>query len=1122
MSIQETNAALDIICWERDFATDIPIIDHHHRQLIKLINSFAQQYACGLELEAFQRSVDSIVDYAIYHFETEKNWWIEALESDEWLTQQQHSHSEFIDKVLTMKFHISQSSSLSGADDLLHFLVRWLITHILYDDKRLTFMLFEFRKGQPLNRAKLLSYEIMSDQIPYIIKNILGMYQRLFKHTIYLQPAPYCNHINRESTSLSKQSNELELPIHDSDLHTNEESSNQVNSNNLKESLLYSEDISCEAKKSINRTLLLNNKQDIRLLISDFAADFMAAPPEEFDAVINRVLQKSGEYMEADRTYIFLINDNDKYMSNTHEWCATGISPEINNLQDMPANLVNWWWQQLNTVGYVLITNIHNMPPEAQAEYAILEAQNVKSVCVYPLFMNGKIIGFLGNDAVQKERHWSSDVLQFLALMSDLLSIALEHRHVRKQKKKVLNRLERAEQQAHLGHWIYNLETDKTTWSPEVFRIFEWPPSNTAPSYDTYLKIVHPEDRNKVNEAFQKAKSECADLNIEYRICLAPEQEKHLIVSGQFELGPNGKPALIEGTVQDISEKVEQQELLHQLAYQDTLTSLKNQRALVDELRREMAYCKQHDCHLVLASLDIDNFREVNNSYGKTVGDSLLIAVSQRILNAAGKSAIVARIDGDEFAILLPRLSLDNQAYSLFSQVLYAINEPLNLLDNDIKVTASMGTTTYPQAQDISAEHILRQARQALFTAKVQGKNKQQQYDIEQEKSTRKWNSKLYKIKSALLNKEFILYYQPKVNMRKGSVIGAEALIRWQKPSGEMIPPDSFLPTIKDHSLEIELGDWVIDTALAQGESWHKQGLLLEVSINVTSLQILEDAFLSKLKAALKTHPLIPPEFVQIEILESSALNDLDKVSRTMHECRKLGVKFALDDFGTGFSSLSYLKYLPANILKIDQSFVRNMLDDSDDLSIISGIVGMSQAFGLDVLAEGIETEEHGDLLLRLGCELGQGYGIARPMKAKDLTQWVYQWKASNDWKEHQPVETHNLPLLHAEVEHRHWLNQLEQWLQGEVDSLPILQAKHCKVGRWIENEGRERFKNHPIFIKLIHSHERLHKVGDSLVNAHNRGDNSSVNSNLAIARECRDRVIESLRKLEKIYVNYK
>lgn len=422
--------------------------------------------------------------------------------------------------------------------------------------------------------------------------------------------------------------------------------------------------------------------------------------------------------------------------------------------------------------------------------------------------------------------------------------------------------------------------------------------------------------------------------------------------------------------------------------------------------------------------------------------------------------------------------------------------------------------TGYPQPNNMSEEQLLRQAQHALFQAKMQGKNRLQQYDIQREQSTRALTGKLHEIKHALLADEFVLYYQPKVNMASGVVLGAEALIRWRKPSGEIVPPSDFLPIIQDHPLEIELGDWVIRTALAQLETWCLEGLDLELSVNVTSLQILEDAFVSKLAAALEAYPGVSPQALQIEILESSALHDLDKVTRIMQACRNLGVRFALDDFGTGYSSLAYLKHLPANTLKVDQSFVRNMLENSDDLSIISGVVGMAQAFGLQVLAEGVETKEHGDLLLRLGCELGQGYGIARPLPAEDLKEWILDWQAPGSWKAQKPVDFHNLPLLYAEVEHRHWVTQLEQGLEDCDSQLPPLDPSQCKVGRWIDNKGRNYYSLKPGFASLVEYHEALHRAGEQVVGAQAKGDIGEVKRNLSVVYALREKLFSVLRSL--------
>ncbi|MCA6063780.1 bacteriohemerythrin [Thalassolituus marinus] len=1175
---QDVRTAFDIVSWNRSLETGIDIIDQQHRQLVKLLNDLAHQYVYGLEPDQLKEIVDGLVDYAAYHFETEEGLWVEAFEGDEWFTRHHRSHDGFVGKVRSMQARIEQSPSLAGVDDLLSFLVSWLAHHILHDDRSMAVALLEVRKGHSLPEAKATSHESMSGQASGLIQSVLSMYKQLSGRTLALQREAYARELAEKklreqedhwksvlgATNDSLWDWNLEVldtgdpdatarlfahvgqSVHPEDwpalkedflahlLGKTEVFSHQyrVLENDGGERWVQSRGkviahdadgrpsriVGTQTDITERRTqeLILQRERDTRLLISDFASDLMAASPEEFDGAIERALQRAGAYMGADRTYVFLVNEDPRYMSNTHEWCAAGISPEIDNLQNIPSNLTPWWWQQLRTTGHVLVPRVSDLPPAAHAEHAILEAQDIQSVCVYPLHMHGELVGFLGNDAVREERHWGAETLQFLELMSDLLSIALEHRQVQKQREQAASRLERAEQQAHLGHWSYKLDSGEAYWSPEVFRIFERNPEDSTPTYDTYLDMVHPEDRQKTHEAFQQAKNEAVYLHAEHRVCLAPGQIKYLEVRGQFETGPDGKPALVEGTIQDISEKPRHREQLRRLAYEDALTGLPNRRAVEDRLRRELDQCEQRRSRLVLALLDLDNFREANERHGPALGDDVLVALSQRMRTVCDDPAVVGRIGGDEFVILVPRMSPDDDNFLMFRRLLVAINEPLVMSGVEVRITASIGVTQYPQLENVSEEQLLRQAQQALFQAKMQGKNRLEQYDVQWEQSTRALTGKLQAIQQALLNEEFILYYQPKVNMAKGTVLGAEALIRWQKPGGDIVPPGAFLPAIQDHPLEIELGDWVIRTALAQAEAWHEQGLSLEVSVNVTSLQILEDSFISKLQAALDAHPGIAPEVLQIEILESSALHDLDKVSRVMQACRKLGVRFALDDFGTGFSSLSYLKHLPANVLKIDQSFVRNMLDDSDDLSIISGVVGMSQAFGLQVLAEGIETEQHGDLLLRLGCELGQGYGIARPMRAEDLPEWVRHWQASHAWREVKPVDFHNLPLLHAEVEHRHWVNQLEQWLRGDIESLPVLESTQCKVGRWIENNGWNRFRDNPVFTQLVADHERLHHLGEKVVDARARSDEAKVHEMLSNAYEYRDRVLEALKRLEQ------
>jgi len=238
--------------------------------------------------------------------------------------------------------------------------------------------------------------------------------------------------------------------------------------------------------------------------------------------------------------------------------------------------------------------------------------------------------------------------------------------------------------------------------------------------------------------------------------------------------------------------------------------------------------------------------------------------------------------------------------------------------------------------------------------------------------------------------------------MRSGNVTGAEALIRWQHPQRGLLSPAQFLPAIENHPLAVEVGEWVIHTALAQIEQWHGMGLDLPVSVNVGARQLQQRDFVTRLQGILAEHPDVKPSSLELEVLETSALEDINGVSQVIEACRTMGVMFALDDFGTGYSSLTYLKRLPVALLKIDQSFVRDMLDDVDDLAILKGVIGLAQAFRREVIAEGVETIAHGTALLQLGCDLAQGYGIARPMPATELLNWACNWRPDAIWQSGQ------------------------------------------------------------------------------------------------------------------------
>jgi EAL domain-containing protein (putative c-di-GMP-specific phosphodiesterase class I) len=253
-------------------------------------------------------------------------------------------------------------------------------------------------------------------------------------------------------------------------------------------------------------------------------------------------------------------------------------------------------------------------------------------------------------------------------------------------------------------------------------------------------------------------------------------------------------------------------------------------------------------------------------------------------------------------------------------------------------------------------------------------------------------------VRQGLEDGQFVLFYQPKVNMRQGIVVGAEALIRWLHPDKGLLQPAEFLPLIEDDSLDLAIGEWVMRSALTQMTAWKRAGAVIPVSVNIAAGHLLNEGFVVRLATILAEFEDVPPRMLQLEVVETAALEDIARAREVLGACRALGVSVALDDFGTGYSSLTYLRHLPIDTLKIDRSFILNLPDDADDLTIVRGVIVLAAGFGRDVLAEGIEKIEHGEMLLELGCELGQGFRIAPPMPAGDFLGWQKAWKPDARW----------------------------------------------------------------------------------------------------------------------------
>jgi diguanylate cyclase (GGDEF)-like protein/PAS domain S-box-containing protein len=569
------------------------------------------------------------------------------------------------------------------------------------------------------------------------------------------------------------------------------------------------------------------------------------------------------------------------------------------------------------------------------------------------------------------------------------------------------------------------------------------------------------------------------------------------------------------GVFSDISKlKLHQEELEH-IAHYDALTALPNRTLLADRMHQAMAQTTRRSKIMAIAYLDLDGFKAINDNNGHEAGDHLLIVASGRMKHALRDGDTLARLGGDEFVAILLDLPDIGACVPMLTRLLNAAAEEVIFMGNALRVTASLGVTFYPQTEEIDADQLLRQADQAMYHAKLEGKNRYHIFDMEQDRTVRGHHESIERIRQGLTDREFILHYQPKVNLRTGEIIGMEALIRWQHPEFGLLPPGNFLPVIEGHPIAIEIGDWVLDSALAQIENWRKASLNLAVSVNVSACQLQQSDFMQRLRVKLANYPDAPAKQLELEVLETSALEDITQVSQIIEDCLLLGIQFALDDFGTGYSSLTYLKRLPARSLKIDQSFVRDMQDDPEDLAILEGVLGLASAFRRHAIAEGVETIAHGEMLLDLGCELAQGYGIAYPMPAADIPAWCETWRPGTTWLNRPLWSRDDISILFAAVEHRAWIVEIEVFLKSDGEEAPQ-DMNNCRFDYWLKNEGHVLYRDRTAYRTIEVLHREIHERVHALVTMKKQGKTEEALRGFTELYLLRDNLLEQLRHLPR------
>jgi len=557
--------------------------------------------------------------------------------------------------------------------------------------------------------------------------------------------------------------------------------------------------------------------------------------------------------------------------------------------------------------------------------------------------------------------------------------------------------LANAQRLAHLGSWEWYPEQDVTQRSDEYYRIYGADKALLLPSMFAILPQIHAEDQERVKKALEDAKNFGQAYQQEFRISAPHSGMRVLHEQARVFTTPTGQIDYIEGITQDITELVDAQKRIRSLAYYDNLTGLANRQLFRELLQHELQRALRQGTQCALLFIDLDRFKRINDTLGQPAGDLVLQTIGARI-NACirscdvaalhhvdhQKNEQVARLGSDEFTVILTDILQPEDAAQVVQRILEAIAQPIDGLGQEVLVSASIGIALGPQ-DGTDVETLIKNADLAMYAAKDKGRNTYQFFDKAMNDVVLDKFALENDLRKAIEQDQLELYFQPKINPISGEIVGAEVLLRWKHPIRGMVSPMVFIPIAEESGFIVELGTWVLQQACQINHDWQVKGMpIVPLAINLSAANFNDPNLLPDIRRTLDKLAL-NPHFLVIELTEGILMTDVKETVETLKALKAMGIYLSVDDFGTGYSSLSYLKRFPLDELKIDKGFVQDIINDPNDAAITAAIIGLAQNLKLNVVAEGVETTEQADFLLRRGCNTMQGYLFAKPMPQRDF-----------------------------------------------------------------------------------------------------------------------------------------
>ncbi|MGH6646376.1 sensor domain-containing protein [Aquabacterium sp.] len=558
--------------------------------------------------------------------------------------------------------------------------------------------------------------------------------------------------------------------------------------------------------------------------------------------------------------------------------------------------------------------------------------------------------------------------------------------------KEAQSQLEDAQRMARMGHWSLDLVLKEAQIS-SVGRDLLGLPQDKHLSFNDLLDHFPASQVSGIVASYQQAlEQQREEFRHDASLTGANGSLNELHSWVRIEYTAKGRPVRVMGVTQDMTALRTLERQTHQLAYYDALTHLPNRAMLRNALQQAISDSTRHQLTFGLVILGIDHFQKVNDSLGQPTGDALLKAIASRLTQHLRGYDTVARIGGDEFAIVVPKIRQALDVGVTLSHLKNAFRAPIHLADTEIMVTASAGISVFP-FDGVAATELIAHADAAMHHAKRCGRDNFQYYSPELTSSALERLKIESDLRKAVVRSELELFYQPKVDLTTGRMVGAEALMRWRHPTRGLVPPDQFIGIAEDTGLILGMGEWALHSAFAAAKRWNDQAAEpLKIAVNLSPKQFYNNDLVATVYAAMEATGC-KAEWIELEITESLLLNDPAEVRSTLQRLHHMGISIAIDDFGTGYSALSYLARFPVNVLKIDRSFIRELTTNPDSAALVQAIVSLARGLRMTLVAEGVETGAQRDELKRLGCELAQGFLYSKPVPVDQFDGLITSWQ---------------------------------------------------------------------------------------------------------------------------------